>query len=290
MTLAALALAAALAGRAAAAPAPGPLEVKAAEWGAKGFPLKDRVETRVDGLTLAAAAYGAADGSGDRFEAYVVLGGKVYLGYSHPGQTDRIEIDESPEGRGFRDLLGDGSRVVAYRSTIRALNASALNVVAYKKFKFRRVAEFPEGRFARDGDRTLVLARDLPLGRFLSVGCEDFGTISQTAFRTRLYSLKKGGFVESTREHPDLFAAEITRKEAALARLKGDLQKNAGEYLGLALSTYYDYAARGEAREGWDKQKEFFSLPGYAPAKVRACFDTMRRDLRARLGVPAGWP
>jgi len=27
---------------------------------------------------------------------------------------------------------------------------------------------------------------------------------------------------------------------------------------------YYDYAARGEARKGWERQKEFFKLPAYA--------------------------
>ena len=188
---------------AAAAPAPAPdaLEAKAAEWRAKGFTLKDRVEKPVGGgLTLAAAAYGGPDG--DRFEAYAVLKGKAYLGYTHPAQTEMLEIDESPEGRGFRDLFKDGSRVIAYRATIRALNASSLDVVAFKGFKFRRVAEFPEGRVVRDGDEALVQARDLPLGRFLAVGCEDFGTVSQTAFRTRLYAFKKGGFAEVTKSHP----------------------------------------------------------------------------------------
>jgi hypothetical protein len=290
MTAAALLLAAALAGPAAAASAPDPLDAKAAEWEAKGFTLKDRVEQTADGLVLAAAVYGAKDGSGDRFEEYVVMKGKAYLGYTHPAGTELLEIDEKPEGRSFRDLFKDGSRVIAYRSTIRALDASSLSVVAYKRFKFRRIAEFHEGRLVRVDGETLVQARDLPLGRFLSVGCEDFGTISQTAFRTRLYAFKKGGFIEASRSHPDFYAAEIKRKEAALDRLKADLQKNAGEYLGLALSVYYDYAAEGRARQGWARQKEYFTLPGYAPAKVSACFETMRNDLRGRLSIPADWP
>lgn len=290
MTSAALLLAAALAGTAVAAKAPDPLDGKAAEWETKGFTLKDRVEQKAGGLVLAAAVYGAKDGSGDRFEEYVVMKGKAYLGYTHPGQTELLEIDESPEGRSFRDLFKDGSRVIAYRSTIRALDASSLSVVAYKNFKFRRVAEFHEGRLVRVDDATLVQARDLPLGRFLSVGCEDFGTISQTAFRTRLYAFHKGGFTDASQSHPGFYAAEIERKEAALGRLKADLQKNAGEYLGLALSVYYDYAAEGRARQGWSRQKEYFTLPGYAPAKVRACFETMRQDLRGRLSIPAGWP
>jgi hypothetical protein len=274
----------------AAAPVPGPLDLKAAEWEAKGFKLKERVVKDEGGLQLAAAVYGAPDGSGDRFEAYVVLKGKVYLGYSHPAQTEWLELDGTAAGRSFRDLFQDGSRVVAYHATIRALNATSLNVVRFKNFKFERVAEFPEGRFLSEEDRTLVLARDLPLGRFLVVGCEDFSTTSQTAFRTRLYAPAKGRFVEVTAKHPDLFAAEIARKEAAIARLKGNLQKNAGEYLGLTLSLYYDYVARGEARKGWDRQGEFFQIPGMAPPRVKACFDSMRKTLRGRLNIPADWP
>jgi hypothetical protein len=287
---AAAALLAALSVAAGAAAAPDALRVPESAWTARGFTLKDRVVHPVDGLPVAVAVYTSADGSSDRLEAYVVVDGKAYLGYSHPSQTDRLEIDTTPAGRGFHDLLQDGSRVVAYHSAIRALNASRLDILRYKKFHFSLVRSFPEGHFIQDGEETLILSRDLPLGRFLSIGCEGFGAISQTAFRTRLYAPARGGFTEVTQRHPDLFVEEISRKEAALGRLRGDLQKNAGEYLGLALSIYYDYAASGEARKGWERQKDFFKLPAGSPASVNSCFDSMRRDLRARLGVPADWP
>jgi hypothetical protein len=288
--LAALLLAA-LCVRAAAAPAPDPLEAKAAEWAARGFTVKQRAIARQGPLELAAVVYGAKDGSGDRLEAYVVLKGKAYLGYAHPSDRDWLELDETPAGRGFRDLLKDGSRAFAYHATIRALNASSLEVVRFrlKSFKYDRAGEFPEGRFLELGDETLVFSRGLPLGRFLSVGCEDFGTTSQSAFRTRLYAASKGRFIDASSKHPDFYAAEIQRKEKAIERLRGDLQKNAGEYLGLALSLYYDYSARGEARKGWDRQKDFFQIPGFAPPSVKACFDSMRAGLRGRLGVPADW-
>lgn len=289
---AALLLAAALCSSAAAAPAeaPGPLDAKAAEWAAKGYPLKDRI-TRQDGpLTLAAAVYAAKDGSGDRLEAYVLLKGKLYTGYVHPADTEWLELDGTPAGRSFGDVLKDGSRVFAYRSTIRAIGSTSLSVVKFKNFRFKRAAEFPDGRFAEEKDEVLVVSRDMPLGRFLAVGCEEFGTTSQSAFRTRIFAPAKGKFDDASAKHPDFYAAEIARKEAAAARLKGDLRKNAGEYLGLTLSLYYDYAARGEARKGWDRQKDFFQIPGYAPASVKSCFDSMRKTLRGRLGVPAAWP
>lgn len=290
MIRAAALLLSALCASAAASPAPA-LDAKAAEWAARGFTLKDRVVApQPGGYELVAAVYAQPDGSGDRLEAYVLLKGKLYLGYSHPSQSDWIELDSSPAGRGFQGWLKDGSRELAYRSTIRALNATTLNVLRFKKFKFDRAAVFPEGRLLPDGDGILVMSRDLPLGRFLMVGCEDFATTSQSAFRTRLYAPSKGRFVDASARHPDLYAAEIKRKEAAIDRLKGDLRKNAGEYLGLTLSLYYDYAARGEARKGWERQTDFFKVPGVAPPSVKTCFESMRKNLRGRLGIPDDWP
>jgi hypothetical protein len=288
---AALLLIAALAAPCAAAPAPAdPLDAKAAEWAAKGFKLKERV-TRADGpLVLAAAVYTPESGSGDRLEMYVVLKGKAYLGYTHPSQTEWLDLDGTPSGRSFADLFKDGSRVIAYRSTVRAINSTALNVVRFKNFKFETAGSFPDGRFVDEGGKVLLLSREMPLGRFLFVECDEFGTTSQSAFRTRLYAPAKGRFVDASAKHPGFYAAEIARKEAAIGRLKGDLQKNAGEYLGLTLSLYYDYTARGEARKGWERQAEFFKLPGFAPPRVKACFDAMRKDLRARLQVPSDWP
>jgi hypothetical protein len=288
MTLAAVLLAVA-AWSSAAAP-PDALKTKADEWASRGYRLKDHVEHAVDGLPVVAAVYGAEDGSGDRLEAYVVVKSTAYLGYSHPSRTDRLELDTTPAGRGFHDLLKNGSRIIAYHATIRALNASSLELLSYKKFHFMRVASFPEGRFVQDGDEPLILSRDLPLGRFLSIGCEGYGTISQSAYRTRLYAPVRAKFVDVSARHPRLYDEEISRKEAALGRLKDDLQKNAGEYLGLALSLYYDYAARGDARKGWARQRDFFSVPAGAPSSVRSCFEAMRKDLRARLDIPADWP
>ncbi|MDE2491390.1 MAG: hypothetical protein KGM24_11110 [Elusimicrobia bacterium] len=286
----ALALAGSLAAGAAAAPAPkrkDPFDAEARSWAAKGYVLKDRVETRAGGSPAAVAVYASEKGAGDRLEAYVVVDGKTYIAYLHPAEAERLELDVTPAGRGFLDLLGDGSRVVAYHATVPALNATTLYVLRYRRPRFTLAGRFPEGRFVQIGRRVIVQSRDLPLGRFLTVGCAGFGTISQTAFRTRLYAPVDGRFVEVTRAYPKFFAAEILRKEAALARLRPDLQKNAGEYLGLALSVYYDYAAVGRAREGWEKQKEFFSLPPGAPRRVEACFAAMRRDLKERLRVPA---
>lgn len=266
-----------------------PTAKKIAGWAARGYSVKERLDRRVGAFPVSVVIYSPNSGEGDRLEAYVVAGGKAYLGYSHPGRNDRLELDTTPAGR-FSSLLGRGSALIAYHALLPALNSDTLEIVRYRDFRFRLAASFPEGRFVQDDGRVLVLARDLPLGRFLSVGCSDFGTVSRTAFRTRLYEIQDGRFREADARHPRIYDEEIARKQAALARLRSDLQKNAGEYLGLSLSLYYDYAALGRARQGWQKQGEFFRLPRAAPAAVRACFSTMRADLRSRLGIPADWP
>jgi hypothetical protein len=284
--MAALAALLALAVSAAAAD---PFAAKTAEWESKGFAERERAVGRSGPLTAAAVVYSPREEGGDRLEFFVAVKGKAYLGYSHPSTVERLELDPTPAGRGFKDLLGDGSRVVAYRATLASLGSTTFHLLRWKGFEVKPAASFPEGRFVESGGKLLVAARELPLGRFLTVGCENFGTISRTAFKTTLHAPKAGRFVEVTASHPSYFKAEIARKEAALQALSGDLEKNAGEYLGLAISLYYDYAAIGQPNKGWDRQSDFFKVPPLAPPGVRACFETMRADLRVKLAVPSDW-
>lgn len=258
-------------------------------WLAKGFSVRDRVSGASEGLTASAVIYTPAAGGGDRLEVHVLAKGKAYLGFTHPSTIERLEFDPSPAGA-FADMFHDGSLTVAYRGTRGSLGATELNILRWKRFKVERIAVFPEGRFLRLEDGAVVASRDLPLGRYLSMGCEDFGTISRTAFKTTLSAPRAGGFVDVSADHPEFYASEIARKEKALGRLKGELEKNAGEYLGLAISTYYDYAASGRARAGWTRLREFFRIPALAPAAVKTCMTAMEADLRGKLRIPADWP
>lgn len=259
------------------------------EWLAKGYHSRERVYAEKDGLTISAGIYTPEAGGGDRLEVHVVAKDKAYLGFTHPSTIERLEFDPSPAGR-FADMLHDGSLTIAYRATRTSLSATELNVLRWKRFKIERVGVFPEGRFVRLEAALVVAARELPLGRYLSMGCEDFGTISRSAFKTTLHAPRKGGFADASSAHPEFYRAEIARKEKAMARLKDELEKNAGEYLGLAISTYYDYAAIGRAKEGWGKLREFFKIPKLAPASVKTCMASMEKDLRDKLAVPAAWP
>jgi hypothetical protein len=274
----------------AAAEIPAAVGPNVAAWTTKGYRLKDSATTDAGGMSVVVAVYEPVAGGPNRLEAYVVVDGKAFLGYSHPGQSDSLTLESFGKGRRFRDLLRDGSVIFSYRSEQPGLKTSSLEVVSYKRFKFHRTASFPEGRWVSSGNESWIMAVDLPLGRFLSVGCENFGTTSSNASRTRYFTVKDGQFVDASARRADLFKKEIQRKQGRMKELRGDLQKNAGEYLGLGLSVYYDYAALGDARAGWAKQREFFQVPGYATGPVKACFETMRRDLRGRLAIPADWP
>lgn len=266
-----------------------PFAPKVAEWEAKGFSVRERARHGADELTASVVVYAPPYGSlGDRLEFYVAVKNKAYLGFVHPGAADRLDIDPSA-GR-FTDLLGDGSRVIAYRETRTALGATTLNILRWKRFKVERVAVFPEGRFVRLGGEPVIVSRELPLGRYLTVDCEDFGALTRTAFKTTLHAPRGGFFVDVSAEHPEHFKAAISRKEKSLERLKGAIEKNAGEYLGLALSSYYDYAALGRARAGWERLRGFFMIPPPAPASVKSCVAAMEKELRGKMGVPADWP
>lgn len=258
-------------------------------WLEKGFNARERVSGGGGDLGVVATIFSPEAGGGDRLEVHVVAKGRAYLGFTHPSTVERIELDPSPAGR-FADMFHDGSLTLAYRATRVSLGATELNILAWRRFKIERVGIFPEGRFLRLADGAVVAARELPLGRYLSMGCEDFGTISRTAFKTTLNAPRAGGFVDVSARHPEYYEGEIARKEKAMARLKGELEKHAGEYLGLAISTYYDYAALGRAREGWTRLREFFKIPALAPAAVKTCMSSMEKDLRGKLKVPAAWP
>jgi len=258
-------------------------------WLNKGYNCRARVFDAADGLTVSAAIFTPEAGGGDRLEVHVVAKDKAYLGFTHPSTVERLEFDPSPAGR-FADMLHDGSRTIAYRATRTSIGATELNILRWKRFKIERIGVFPEGRFVRLEAALVVAARELPLGRYLSMGCEDFGTISRSAFKTTLHAPRSGSFADASAAHPEFYRAEIARKEKVMARLKDKLEKNAGEYLGLAISTYYDYAALGRAKEGWRKLREFFKIPALAPASVKTCMASMEKDLRAKLAVPADWP
>lgn len=258
-------------------------------WLVKGFSARERVSASKGDLSASAIVYSPSAGGGDRLEIYVVAKDRAYLGFTHPATVERLELDPSPAGR-FIDMFHDGSLTLSYRATRVSLGATELNVLRWSRFKIERVAVFPEGRFLRLKSGAVVAARELPLGRYLSMGCEDFGTITRTGYRTVLHAPRDGGFVDTSSEHPDYFASEIARKEAAMARLKNELEKNAGEYLGLAISTYFDYVAMGRAREGWTQLRGFFKIPTLAPAAVKTCMSSMEKDLRGKLEIPATWP
>ena len=113
-----------------------------------------------------------------------------------PQSSESSSIRRPPTD--FTDLFHDGSLALAYRATRSSLGATETNVLRWKRFKIERVGVFSEGRFIRLEGGAVVVAHELPLGRYLSMGCEDFGTISSTAFKTTLNAPRTGGFMDAS--------------------------------------------------------------------------------------------
>ena len=65
-------------------------------------------------------------------------------------------MDAGPVGRGMPDLLGDGSRSIAYRSTVPALRATTLRLLAARGLRIEQSGLFPEGRFLQFDGRTVA--------------------------------------------------------------------------------------------------------------------------------------
>ncbi len=272
---------------AAAAPLDAPIAARAAD----GWVVRDQVVRETKPFPLAAVVYGRKDGTGgSALEVYGLLKGRAYLLSMHPGSAEKLDLDSGPVGRGLPDLLGDGSRVVAYRSTIPTLDATTLHILAVRGLKATAAGRFAEGKFASIEGKIVVVARELPLGRNLAVDCEDFGSLSHNAFKTTLHAPRGGRFVDVSAQYPGFYDAEIARKTGILTRMKGELPKNSGEYLGLALSLYFDYAARGQARVAWDRQSELYPPYVTMPGRARTCLNVIKTDLRKRLAIPADWP
>lgn len=258
-----------------------PFASRAEFWKERGFSVRERI-SRTDGpYTAGVIVYAGA--AGDRLEVYVLYKGRDIAAYSHPSGSDRLELDPSPAGR-FSDLFGDGSRAVAYYSRASGLG-SALHVLRWRNAKISRAAKFPGGRVERVGATAVFSSRTQPLGRYFSAGCDDMGAVSRTIVKTALYVPRGKSFTRVDAEHPEFFEREIAHKEKKLAALPGGFEKSTGDFIGLAVSIYYDQAAVGRKKEGWEQLRARLAPPGYAPRSVKNCLRSLEKELQQKLGA-----
>ena len=67
-------------------------------------------------------------------------------------------------------------------------------------------------------------------------------------------------------------------------------EKHPGEYLGLAISLYYDHAALGEREAGWKRLSAALEPPRTRMPGVAQCVRTVKDGLRRKLSIPDAWP
>ena len=257
---------------------------------AQGFKTQQIVSSTVKGVPLSAVLLRNPVKKLDKLNVYARLKARTFLVYTHPTAVDRLELGtDAPSGKGWGDLLRDGSRAIAYQATTAGLNKRVLYVLRCSGVKVRRVAAFPEGALQdldKDG-RLEAVSRSLPLGRFFSTGCQEFQTLSQNAFRTRVYRWQGGAFVDASERFPSFYDADIARLQERLSLTPKE--KRPGEFLGDAIATYYDYEAKGERRKGWESLSRRLQPPSVSLPQVAQCLEKAKADLRQKLEIPADW-
>jgi len=285
------------------------LERELSELKAQGFRPQRAVSDTVKGVPLTAVLFHNPKQGLDKLNVYALLKDRTVMVYSHPSAVDRLEFSRSMlSDREFVNLLRDGSRTIVYHAATPGLNKRVLYILrcggqgAAGTFgralsypgrgggpRVRRVAAFPEGtlRDVDDDGRLEIVSRALPLGRFFSVECEDFQTLAQTAFQTRIYSWRDGRFVDVSAKFPAFFESDIARLEERLALIPKE--KRPGDYLGGAVAVYYDYTAEGKRRKGWERLCELLKPPPIPIPRLAECINKVKTDLRRKLGIPADW-
>lgn len=211
--------------------------------------------------------------------------------HTAPAFSREYELASILSGGKIPDLLGDGSRIIAYRMKRPNIDHESLIVLRYSEGKLSKLAGLPFGRFHDlDGDgRQEIVSAERPLGRWFQLECDSFHSMAKSAFRTKVYSFKKGRLVPDSKSFPDLFEERIAAHEAELARSSARETGDYGAYLGSALSLYFDHAELGRGRRGWERFRELFAPKWSDPRGVKRCLKKMESVLRRRLGIPDGW-
>ena len=270
-----------------------PIAPELAKIAASGYSVAERVSTRVGKELLVAVLCRKGEGQSYHLRAYRLAARKTSLILYEPAFGARMVLASIHAGGGIPDLLGDGSRVLAYESTL--TQYSKLVVLRYARGKVQRVTDLAFSHFEDiDGDGGLeIVEQSRPLGKFFQLECESFFTQAQAAFRTRIHSLTAGPDKAVLRDvsasHPYFYERRIRDIGDRLAAVDLRKTRDYGGYLGPALSQYFDYAEIGRGKEGWAKFRERFTPRASDPAKVSQCLREMETTLRRELKIPEGW-
>ena len=267
------------------------LEGEIRRFALAGFELRQKASAVLPGgKRLLAMVFGRPDGSSFRLTVHEIEK-TARLIHFEPSVAS-IRFAPIHDGGEIPDLIGDGSRVLATIVEFPGFQQRLLVLMRYAGGKLIRIgrplesAEFED--IALDG-RLEIVSHERPLGQFFSLSCDSFFTMAQTARRTRIHAFESGGLRTVSAEFPAFYRAHMSNLEAELASNNPAKTGHYGEYLGAALSLYFDYEETGRRKEGWERLRGAFQLPAAAPGKVRDCMREMGSVLRRKLNIPPEW-
>jgi hypothetical protein len=267
------------------------LEGEIQRFALSGFELRQKASTPLPGgKRLLAMVFARPDGSSYRLTVHEI-GKTARLIHFEPSAA-AIRLAPIHDGGGIPDIIGDGSRVLAYILAFPGPQNGLLTLMRYAGGKLTRAgqplesAEFED--IALDG-RLEIVSHERPLGQFFSLSCDSFFTMARSAQRTRIYTLESSGLRTVSAEFPAFYRAHMSNLEAELAGNNPVKTGRYGDYLGSALSLYFDYEETARRKEGWDRFQRAFRLPSAAPGKVQECMREMGTTLRRKLNIPPEW-
>ncbi|MFA6092392.1 MAG: hypothetical protein WCU88_07605 [Elusimicrobiota bacterium] len=191
------------------------------------------------------------------------------------------------------DIAGDGASIIAYVYSYSGIDQESLVLLRFKDGRLSPVGKpLPFAQFLdvnKDG-RLEIVSKENPLGPLFVLQCDSFFVPPRAAVRTRIFRLAKGGRLEDiSKGLPSFYKEQEAELEARLHAEDPMKTGRYGEYLGTALSLYYDAEMSGRKKSGFDRLKKTLAPPKNMPRKAQDCFQEMSLTLRKKLSIPADW-
>jgi len=266
-----------------------PLEREFNRLRKKGYEPVAKARTRVRGGALVVVLY--EGGGRERVNIYLVDKKRARMIGMEPGSTLDLALDQIHSQGRIPDLLGDGSRVIAYRTIFPRLDQENLVVMRYAGGRLQRLGRIPFGRFEQlDKGPPEIVSKERPLGKGFQITCRDFLTMAETAFSHRIYAWQRGKPVPASKHYPAFFEGlrkELMEEVSAVSEARS--QEDHGRFLALTLSVFFTYDEIGRGKEGWKVFRSLYPEQRVEPSAVKKCRKKMENDLKRELDIPEDW-
>lgn len=243
------------------------------------------------GLQLTAMIFARGDGGGSRLLIYEVKGRSARMIHFEPTQA-KLRFDPLLHKEGRILDAGDGSLIIGYHVEFPAIRQTSLSLLRYSEGRLQRVGKplpFAEAEDIDLDGRIEIVSHERPLGQFFSLNCESFFTMATEAQRSRIHAFKGGRLVTVSKDYPAYYRSHMATLKAEMEANDYLKTRRYGEFLGSALSLFFDYEELGRKEEGWKVFRQTFQLPGYTPESVKTCYNEINSTLRRKLQIPPDW-